>query len=247
MIDFAAETQPSKRDRVKALIRALLAKTVAKGCTEDEAAAAAAKAAELMAQYELTFEDAQQVRDEAIGKSGKAYGRTSRLHEATDLWYPVSRFTTTKCYFSGPEITFFGQRQDVELAHYLLDLFVNCAEAEWQSFRRRGRGDTDIRGRKSFMRGLIHRLSERLTELRRARDAQAQAAPTGNALVVLKGQLVTERYAQHAKALRIRSSGSSRRIGVTSAGNYQAGQAAGSRVNITTGVGGDSGKRIGSG
>ena len=36
MIDFGTETQPSKRERVKALIRALLAKTVDNGCTEDE-------------------------------------------------------------------------------------------------------------------------------------------------------------------------------------------------------------------
>lgn len=242
--DFSTETQPSKRERVKALIRALLAKTLANGATEGEALAAAAKASELMAQYDLTFEDAQAVRDEAIGKSGKAYGRTSRLHEATDTWDAICDFATVKCYFIGPEIVFFGQRQDVEVAHYLMDLFINCANVEWQAFRRRGRGAaTDIRGRKAFMRGFVYRLKARLREMRRARDAHSQAA-TGNALVVLKGQLVTQRYNQHEAAIGLRALRSTR-IAISNDGNYQAGQAAGSRVNITTGVGGDSGKRIG--
>lgn len=43
-MDDATATPLSKRDRVRKLLAALLAKTVANGCTEDEAQRAAEKA-----------------------------------------------------------------------------------------------------------------------------------------------------------------------------------------------------------
>lgn len=47
------------RERIAAIIRALLEKTVANGCTEDEAIAAAAKAAEMLAKHNLTVDEVE--------------------------------------------------------------------------------------------------------------------------------------------------------------------------------------------
>ena len=43
-----------QRERAKTAIKALLLKTVSRGCTDDEALAAAAKVQELLQQYDLT-------------------------------------------------------------------------------------------------------------------------------------------------------------------------------------------------
>jgi hypothetical protein len=239
--EFGADgTQPlSKRERVKNLLRALLSKTTENGCTEDEAVAAAAKASELMTQYDLTYADAEEVKAEVYGKMSKQHARTSRHHDMTNLlWGSIGNLTGTKCWFSGGHVVYFGRKEDCEVAHYLLDLCINSAELEWKRFRKNRLADTSIRGRKGFMRGMAHRLQERMREMREAREATMKAATSSaNALVVLKNQIVAERYAAVKKALRIRASGGTL-VGVNqNSGNYAAGQAAGSRVNLTTGVG----------
>ena len=45
----------SKRDRIAAKVRALLAKTTERGCTEAEALTAAQMAADLMRDYDLLY------------------------------------------------------------------------------------------------------------------------------------------------------------------------------------------------
>jgi hypothetical protein len=245
MTETNESMQPSKRERVKTLIRALLAKTVANGCTHDEALKAAAKASELMATYDLTYEDAQQVRDDIYGLARKQYARTSRHHEATGTWRAITELTGTRCYFDGPAIVFFGQKQDTELAHFLMDTFIASSETEWQAFRKRNKfADTSIRGRKSFMRGIVGRINERLGDIRRAREAEQAAVPEGSrALVLLKNQIVNDRYAPIAKELRLISRGT-RRVGANNLHNYEAGRKSGDRVSITTGIGASAPTRI---
>lgn len=234
-------TLQSKRDRARSLIGALLAKTVANGCTENEAAKAAAKAAELMAAYNVSYTDAQQVREDVYGARTRQYGRTARLHELTDLWSYVAELTDTECYFSGGSIIFFGQKHDTEIAHYLLEMFVNVGETAWQAFRKAGNGETSIQGRKAFFRGMKGRLVERIQELvkqrRRAEEAATRRTSTGTSLVVVKQAVVAERYKQHATAIGgLHCTGCSSRSMGQGAGNYGAGRKAGDSVTITTGV-----------
>jgi hypothetical protein len=162
--------------------------------------------------------------------------------------WAIAKITTTKCYRGyGGEIYFVGHKQDVQMAHYLLDLFISCSESDWQTFRKIHKGDyryqTNISGRKAFMRGLANRVAGRLKALREERDRQT-ATSSSNALVVLKGQLVQERYDVLKKELGLTARRTSRRDYSTDSGNYQAGQAAGSRINITTGIGGGPSKLI---
>src|SRR5215468_10883684 len=60
--------EPNKHERTRALIRDLLTKTLANGRTEAEAVKAAAKASELMTQYDLTYEDAHEVREDITAR-----------------------------------------------------------------------------------------------------------------------------------------------------------------------------------
>lgn len=244
----------SKRERAKRLIRDLLSKTVTNGATEAEATAAMEKASELMLQYDVTFEDAQQIQEEIYGALKKFYARGSMRrrswHEAIDLALPIARFTGTKVWREpvAGNIIYFGRKQDTEVAHYFLDLLTNCCETEWQKFRRIStitksvgvhHGDTSIRGRKSFLRGMISRLEERLNFLANSRRATLQSHATSNALVVLKDQIVKEKFGSYCaeKGLRLKTSAVQRRSYSTGSGNYKAGVEAGDRVNLSSGVG----------
>jgi hypothetical protein len=246
--------QASKHERAKRLIRDLLNKTVENGATEAEALAAFEKANELMLQYDISIEDAQQVRDDTYGALKRQYGKGSARrrtwHEAIDLAMPIATFTGTEVWRSPREGTvhYFGRKQDVELAHYLLDLCINTCESEWQAFRQlhtlrneygisQG-GDTSIRGRKSFLRGMIHRMSDRLYKLAAERQAAMAQTEKSRALVVVKQQVVAEKFRAYKaqSGLRLVSSGTQRRT-YSHGANYAAGQAAGDRVNFGTGVG----------
>lgn len=242
----------SKRERAMRLIRALLEKTVARGATEAEAMVAAAKAGQLMAQYNVAYREVKEVEEDRYGVRKRTYGKTKRLHELTDTWWYVAQFTGTECYFNYGEIAFFGQAHDTELAHYLLTMFVNVGESAWQAFRKAGKGETSIRGRKAFMRGMVWRLKERLTELTRQRQAAERAeadrqeaerraqGSTGTSLMVLidlKARIVKERYKSHGEAIGLRKGRGTVRSWGVGEGNYHAGVKAANAVNITTGVG----------
>lgn len=62
----ASSNEPS-RAKILIKLRALLAKTVSNGCTEAEALAAAEKASAIMEEYDLSYTDVEQVRDERYG------------------------------------------------------------------------------------------------------------------------------------------------------------------------------------
>ena len=244
----------SKQERAKRLIRDLLAKTAANGATEAEASAAMEKAAELMSQHDISVEDAQQVRDEMYGALRRFYARGSTArrhwHEALDLAVPIARLTSTRVWRepAAGNIIYFGQAQDTEIAHYLLDLCINCCETEWKAFQKGCRilrdvgvdhGDTSIRGRKAFMRGMINRLDERIHRLAKTRAEMLQSHATAGALVVVKNQIVAERFETYAEkhGLRLKKAGASRRSYGTGANNYRAGQAAGDKVSLSPGLG----------
>lgn len=272
MTEFVNTTQQSKRDRVKTILRALLAKTVANGCTEQEATKAAEKAAELMAEYNISAESAQEVQDDVYGNLKKAYGepnrRAHRFHEATDVMGAVAVFTGTKTYYDGHQICFFGAKHDCEIAHWLLSLFINCSEADWQALRKKRGTDTSIRGRKSFFRGFVHRMRARLTEIRiareqtqereqaaKAREAIAAGASQNDvaarrvnalALVDLKKEVVKERFEKHTASFGgLGKAKGGNRVYDRYSGNYDQGRASANRVNITQGVGASSNARIG--
>jgi hypothetical protein len=137
----------------------------------------------------------------------------------------------------GPQYCFFGQATDVSLAHWLLETCINCAEVEWSKARRNGTMtapdgrryviETNARGRKHFMLGMCSRIVERLDAMTVARDPAINASPTGRDVLVVKDQIVGERFdgycAQFGLKLEYSKGGRKRRVG----NGYYAGQAAG--------------------
>lgn len=117
-----------EREKIAARIRALRSKTVANGCTEEEAMSAAELLAKLLAQYNMTLDEAE-LRE-------SPFERTSVKQDdwvGEKLWVVadgIAFLTGARYWSSRPgfvrEVSFFGFKHEVEVARYLLEL---CARA----------------------------------------------------------------------------------------------------------------------
>jgi hypothetical protein len=155
---------------IKKRIAALLAKTVARGCTEAEAIAAAAKAAELMREYGIAESDL--TIDEQSAKS-RSVGRSAR----DQLWGVVGHCTNTVSIFDAGNSTtdrrlvFVGYAPGPEIATYLFQVLnraIDVAIADFKNstfYRRRRTTTTKRKAVEDFTIAMTWRLMARLCEL----------------------------------------------------------------------------------
>ncbi len=240
-------TGVEERARIKARLKALLAKTVENGCTEAEAMAAAQKAADLMAEHDLTYETVEDVKAERYSaRTRPMNGGLPRKnpHEARLVAPRIGGLFSCRGWSKAERgenmIVFFGTEADTEAAHQLYAIVRMAMEAELAAYLRSpGRRDRRRHGqriRTDFMSQMAVRLDERLEDIATSREAACRkvAEETGRALVlVTKEQEVTARYAAYVAEtgvqLRARSGRSTVRSGTAAAA---AGQAAGDRVDL---------------
>lgn len=233
-----------KRERARKLIHALTQKTVAKGCTEQEALLAATKVNQLLIQFDLSLDDVADINDGGLGALMKKYGKAStkvrrkpHFHETQYAWKAIGRFTNTRVYYQGDLLVYFGSKLDGELAFYFVDLVCNAGEAEWKAYKRTVVSDIHVRSlRKAFFAGFANRIVERLDALTLSR----QTATAGNALVVVRNQLIDSKLAEHLKSTfgddKLKETKSRKKK--VDAAAYRAGDAAGNRTAIVTAVDG---------
>lgn len=177
------------REKIAARLRALRAKTVANGCTEEEALAAAEKLAEILALHNMTIDEAE--------LRASPFGRHAERHtdEVGDRLWKVAQGVSvltgarywTSCAGSWPvEISFFGFAHEVEIATYLLEV---CAGAMRREFKRLNGAYALLmppaRRRKilPFLDGMADRLRTRIIKLK-------PPAPMGTGLIVLHRSLI---------------------------------------------------------
>ncbi|MGX1101425.1 DUF7168 domain-containing protein [Amorphus sp. MBR-141] len=151
--------------KISARIRALLAKTTENGCTEDEAIAAAAKAADMLERYNLTLDEVQ-VRESSFRRHRETYNDAV----GERLWKVASAIADlTGCrYWKSARganldtIDFFGFDHEVEVAKYLLEI---CRNAMLRSQRQLNQRYALLRERARrrkvgpFLDGMVDRLS----------------------------------------------------------------------------------------
>lgn len=221
-------------------IKALLAKTVTNGCTEQEAMAAATKAGELMDRYSLSMSDVE-IKAEKCATGG--FGDMFKpLHDVRYAASAIGRFCGCRTWFQGGRIEFFGLPQDIEVAKFLVDLVRNSIESAFKVFLKSDERPIDNRTdkkmcnkivRRPFMVAMAQRVGVRLNEMSAAREATAMTS-TGTSLVVVRNAVVNEQYKDLALKLRAKRSGAVRGHNAV----FAAGRKAGDRVNLTTGIGG---------
>ncbi len=227
-------------DKVLARIQALRAKTVATGCTEQEALAAAEKVAELLDRYGLSLSETE-LRSQACEGSGVGTGR--KRFGPIDLCIgAVGLFCDCRVWSeqaAGGEISyvFFGLPADVAAARYLYDLVDQAFETETQRFKSgelyalhpsaERRGATN-----SFQTGLAQGISRKLRTLHAERET-AMRTTTGRDLVPIKAAVLDEELARLGMSFHTRNIQKNKRV---LAEAFHAGRAAGDRFEVRPGI-----------
>ena len=233
-------TSDADLDRLLARIQALRAKTVAQGCTEAEAMAAAEKVAELLDRYGLSLSEldlrGQSCEGLAVETDRRRRGpiddcmATIALFFDCRIWAETSPAGTLR-------YVFFGLRADVRAALYLHDLVALAFETETDRFRRgpvyQGTHTSQrAKATNSFQLGMARGIINKLKSIRTDREAALRAG-TGRDLVPVKASVVDAEMAKLGLNLRAKG-GTTRRTVLTEA--YQHGQAAGNRFTYAPGI-----------
>ena len=240
--------------RVKARIKALTDKTVANGCTEAEAMAAAEMVGRLLERYALSMDEIEVRTARCVQAEVPLGGRRRR---PIDGCVPaIARFCDCKVWIAraarqdpddpafdwtspGSRYVFFGFETDTALATYLFAVIDRAALTETAAFRHsnpRLRAARLRRASASFQHGLIARVAARLESMHRAREAAVRAQrSSGTALILAKHRVVEDAFRETEVRL-VRAGGIGPRV-VGSA--FREGWTAGDRVNLNRPMSGE--------
>lgn len=217
------------REKLAARIRALRAKTVENGCTEAEALAAAEKLAQLLADHNMTMDEAD-LRASPFAKHDHQGGGTVGLK----LWKvanAVADLTNTRTWAGGrsapSRITFLGLSHEVEVAAYLLAICERAMQTEARKLMRTVQHLPQIKQAAKvvpFVDGMADRLASRIRDM-------IPPAQTGTGLIVLRNALIDQEMARQGIRLE---TGAARRPLDTAA--YHAGQRAAEGVALNNGI-----------
>ena len=223
-------------ERIKARIRALLAKTVANGCTEGEALAAAEKAFAMMCEHGLSHDEL------SIGRS-KAPTLKSRRTPLDDLWITVA--TVCRCqavvqYGCGLDWVYIGPEPWPEVAVWLQGTLTGAHGRALEDFRksavyqRRRVARTRAAARRQFTVGFVDQVRLKLWEM-----ARAQLGEIKRDLAIV--ERATKQELQDTRSLDHLGKASNAR---NLARDRAAGQDAGRRTNVNWGVQGSTPKLL---
>jgi len=228
-------------DKVLARIQALRAKTVDRGCTEQEAIAAAGKVAELLDRYGLSLSEVglkeQSCEGFGIGTGRRRFGPIDSCIPAVGEFCGC-RVWSEKAADGEIRYVFFGLPADVAGARYLYELVEQAFATETELFKRSGlytqhRSGDRRSATQSFQTGLAHGIVRKLDELLRQRE-EAMWTATGRDLVPVKEAVVEEELAKLGLRFHARG-GSKGRYVLRDA--YEAGHEAGDRFEYRPGIG----------
>jgi hypothetical protein len=210
-------------------IRALMAKTVENGCTEEEALAALAKARALMDVYEVSDDELALTKEETAILRREPPNSKDPHRIKVSLVEAVATFCGCSAWRDvDRNLVFCGLRADVQFATWLLDTLTAFVETELvehlMTTLAEGRHRREVIN--GFVMGCTRRISDRLDELRQ----QSESAAVGNAkaLVVAKGAAITAKL--NELGIRLRSS--SRSCGAWDDSSYRDGITAGGRASF---------------
>lgn len=195
-------TEQDKKRNLALKIKALLAKTVSAGCTEEEALSSFQKAHELLETYQMDLSDLD-IREEGTQQTETHFSEVAnKLAVRVAKYCDCETWSTSKHELRGKgrrqkwetvrdRIKFIGLKTDADFAEWLLFALTSYVEGREMSFlfsdgNEKEWGDTSTL---SFTDGCIKRINERLRDETAKR---ASARSTGRDLVPLKNAMVRE-------------------------------------------------------
>jgi hypothetical protein len=246
-------TQTTELAQVKARIKALTDKTVANGCTEAEAMAAAEMVGRLLERYALSMDEIEVREARCVQAEVPLGGRRRPIDGCVPT---IARFCDCKVWLAraprqdpdaeafdsaqvGGRYVFFGFEIDTALATYLFAVIDRAILTEAAAFRKANPQLRSMRLRlasTSFQHGLVARVSARLRSMLRAREASVQVQrSTGTALILAKHRVVEDAFGEMGVRLVSMTAVGQRPI----AAAFRDGWAAGERVNLNRPMTGD--------
>jgi hypothetical protein len=230
---------PASLDKLKLRIQALRSKTIANGCTEDEAMSAAAKVAELLDRHDLSLSDVE-LRASSCERRVYETFRKKRI-PLDDCVGAIAHFCDCRVWreknaAGDNRYVFFGLGADVEVAHYLAELIDGAVRADLGRFKTsvdygRFRHQERHLANASFALGMVASIADKLVAIKAGRDQVNES--TGRGLVVLKTSVVDAEFDKLDLKMRTQRS-ASRMVSMTA---YEAGGAAGASLAINPGLG----------
>lgn len=232
-------SNPAALNKLKLRIQALRSKTIANGCTEDEALSAAAKVAELLDRHDLSLSDVE-LRASSCERRVYETFRKKRI-PLDDCVGAIAHFCDCRVWreknaAGDNRYVFFGLGADVEVAHYLAELIDGAVRADLGRFKTsvdygRFRHQERHLANASFALGMVASIADKLVAIKAGRDQVNES--TGRGLVVLKTSVVDAEFDKLDLKMRTQRS-ASRMVSMTA---YEAGGAAGASLAINPGLG----------
>jgi hypothetical protein len=215
------------RDGLIEKIRALMGKTVDRGCTEQEALAALDRARALMDAYEVGEDELRLTKEEKAILRSEPPGSRDPHRIKSSVAVAVAKFCDCEVWKGADGLVFCGLPTDVRFATWLLDTLAAFVQAE---LARHLMGCVAPKGERrfvinGFVGGCCKRISDRLNALRT--QSAAAATSNGRELVAIKSTAVADKMKELNMSLVCRRSG--RRIDDAS---YEAGLSAGDRASF---------------
>jgi hypothetical protein len=219
--------------QVADVIRHLLNKTVARGCSEAEAMSAAAKVSALLQQYNLAMSEVNIEQSEYHTESVDC-GRQNK-HPIDGCIVGIANFCDCKVWRKVRDKTsyqFFGTATDTQLARFLYDTILCAIDHETLSFKKTETyryGNRRKHLSTSFQKGMAHRIYYRLKEMadERKKNERTQRA-TGTNLVVVKDHKLNAEF----KKLSLRLTNGQKNKSRISEAAFAQGKIAGDRVGL---------------
>jgi len=218
----------SDREKMLDKVRALLAKTVENGCTEEEALAALAKARAMIDAYEISDQELALTKNEKAILRKEPKGSRDPHGIKSGLARAVAKFTDCRVWRDGEALTFCGLRPDTHFATWLLDHLTTFVQAELTTHLI---GDVSLNASNrravinGFVIGCTGRITERLVALC---ESSAPVTSNARALVVVK----TGAIADKMKEMGIHLGKTRRREQYYNPAAREAGRSAGDRASF---------------
>lgn len=234
----AAKSRQAGDDLTRVIdrIRALRAKTVDQGCTEEEALSAADKVAELLDRYGLSLGETD-LRQQACLGVGIDSDR-KRMGPLDDCVPAIAHFCDCRAWNERtPAGTirsmFFGLPADVEASQYLFERVATALDGETAAFRKGElyaglAGGGRQKATTSFQLGLARGICQKLGARKADRDTKTFKL-TGRDLVLAKADVVEEELAKLGMSFTTKAATRGRTVLL---GAYEAGQVASGRFEI---------------
>lgn len=236
----------SNRDAALKRIKALAAKTVENGCTEEEAMAAMAKMGELMDRYGIESSETE-IREE-VCVTGVHGAERLKTHPSSWCAKAIAAYCDCRVWHrtGTGRIMFFGLPADVEVATYLMKVVEGAMDRGFKNFKKSpdypSYDPYPKRTRNTYMVAFSNRVNARLAEMHKARHTEQLVTTTGTSLIVVKNAVVTEQWAKTGVTLRKASTGTVRMSGNDAA--RAAGVAGGNAVHLGSALSGNTTKRL---